>query len=258
VLTVLPAAAIALAEWFVATYAVLLACFVGTAIIVGRVDRARPHAKIQKDRATPQRQARRDLRQSLLSLATIAFFFALGSVLYERFGVGFRADGMGVVGMALSFVASMVLYDTWFYWLHRLLHQAPFYRAAHRWHHLTTTPVAWSNNSDTFLDNCVLQSYWIVAHLLLPVGPLVLLAHKAYDQITGTIGHSGHEHGGPLCLPPSPLVSVTHHDQHHRHFRCNYATHFIWWDRAMGTLHRDYAVEARRNIRAAGAAAGCR
>jgi sterol desaturase/sphingolipid hydroxylase (fatty acid hydroxylase superfamily) len=40
-----------------------------------------------------------------------------------------------------------------------------------------------------------------------------------------------------LVRPPSPLVGVTHHDQHHRHARCNYGVHFTLWDRIMGTLH---------------------
>ena len=81
--------------------------------------------------------------------------------------------------------------------------------------------------------------------------PAVLLVHKIYDQITGVIGHSGWEHGGGWCRPPSPLVGVTHHDQHHRYFRYNYATHFTWWDRMMGTLHPDHDAELRHNLAAA-------
>jgi sterol desaturase/sphingolipid hydroxylase (fatty acid hydroxylase superfamily) len=46
----------------------------------------------------------------------------------------------------------------------------------------------------------------------------------------------------------SPLVGVTHHDQHHRYFRCNYATHFSVWDRIMGTLHPDHDAELKHNI----------
>ncbi|TMK12662.1 MAG: sterol desaturase family protein, partial [Alphaproteobacteria bacterium] len=101
--------------------------------------------------------------------------------------------------------------------------------------------------------NLFLQSYWLVAHFLIPAAPAVLLAHKLYDQVTGVIGHSGWEHGGAWCRPPSPLVSVTHHDQHHRYFRCNYATHFTLWDRLMGTLHPEHDAEARRNIAATAA-----
>jgi len=110
------------------------------------------------------------------------------------------------------------------------------------------TPVAWSNNSDRLIDNLFLQSYWLVAHFLIPAAPAILLAHKLYDQITGVVGHCGWEHGGRWCWPPSPLVGVTHHDQHHRFFRCNYATHFTLWDRLMGTLHRDHDAELKRNL----------
>jgi Delta7-sterol 5-desaturase len=80
-----------------------------------------------------------------------------------------------------------------------------------------------------------------------------LLAHKLYDQVTGVVGHCGYEHGGFWCRPPSPLVGVTHHDQHHRYFRCNYATHFTWWDRLMGTLHQEHDAELRRNLAATSA-----
>ncbi len=148
----------------------------------------------------------------------------------------------------MSLIASLLLFDTWFYWLHRLIHTRFFYRRVHRWHHLTIAPVVWSNNSDRLIDNLFLQSYWFVAHLLIPIAPATLLAHKIYDQITGVIGHSGHEHGGRWCWPPSPLVGVTHHDQHHQFFRCNYATHFTWWDRTMGTLHPDHDRELKQNI----------
>ena len=147
-----------------------------------------------------------------------------------------------------SAVASLLLFDTWFYWLHRLIHTRFFYRWVHRWHHLTITPVVWSNNSDRLVDNLFLQSYWLVAHFLIPVAPAVLFAHKIYDQITGVIGHSGYEHGGRWCWPPSPLVGVTHHDQHHQFFRCNYATHFSWWDRMMGTLHPDHDRALKANL----------
>jgi Delta7-sterol 5-desaturase len=245
----------ALAQDFLVTYAVLLFCYVATALIINRLDRGQPENKIQRDREISPHQVRRDLRQSVISLANIACLLALGWWTNDQLGIGFRLARMTVENTVLSFIASMVLYDTWFYWFHRLLHVKPFYRIIHRWHHLTTAPVVWSNNSDTILDNFVLQSYWLVAHLIFPIAPIVLLAHKILDQITGTIGHSGYEHGGAVCLPPSPFNSVTHHDQHHRYFNCNYSTHFTVWDRIMGTLHPDHDAEVRRNIARAKVAA---
>jgi sterol desaturase/sphingolipid hydroxylase (fatty acid hydroxylase superfamily) len=227
-------------------YAVLVAVYVATCLVVTRLNRGIAVAKIQARETAPALVAR-DRRQSLLSLAGIAAMFGTGHWAYATLGWGWPAPS-GVVGTILSAATSLLLFDTWFYWFHRLIHTRPLYRPVHQWHHLTVTPVVWSNNSDRLIDNLFLQSYWLVAHLIFPVAPAVLLAHKLYDQVTGIVGHSGWEHAGRLSWPPSPLVGVTHHDQHHRYFRCNYATHFSLWDRAMGTLHSEHDAELKSNI----------
>jgi len=228
-----------------AVYVVLLTSYLISCLVVTRLNRG--VVKIQPSRQTPRSQIRRDRRQSVFSLAVIATMLGCGHWTYTTLGWGLRPLP-GIGGTMLSLVASLVLFDTWFYWFHRLIHTRLLYRRVHRWHHLTITPVVWSNNSDRLVDNLFLQSYWLIAHMLIPIAPAALFAHKIYDQITGVIGHSGYEHGGRWCLPPSPLVGVTHHDQHHQFFRCNYATHFTWWDRVMGTLHPDHDREIRANI----------
>ena len=86
----------------------------------------------------------RDILQSTLSLAQIAFFLAVGMTM--------RAAGLGIQPWKQTFGTSiaslglaLVLFDTWFYWGHRLLHTKFLYPRAHRWHHTVTTPVVWSN-----------------------------------------------------------------------------------------------------------------
>jgi len=227
-------------------YAALLMTYFASCLVVTRLNRGT--VKIQPSRQTPQSQIRRDRNQSVFSLAVIATMLGGGHWAYTTLGWGLRPLP-GIGGTMLSLVGSLVLFDTWFYWFHRLIHTRLLYRRVHRWHHLTITPVVWSNNSDRLVDNLFLQSYWLIAHMLIPIAPAALFAHKIYDQITGVIGHSGYEHGGRWCLPPSPLVGVTHHDQHHQFFHCNYATRFTWWDRVMGTLHPDHDREISANIK---------
>ena len=241
----IPAQLVDLLGAIAAIYAALLATYFVTCLAITRLNRQA--CKIQRSRQTPIAQIRRDQKQSVFSLAVIAAMLGCGHWSYIILGWGLRPLP-GVGGIGLSLVASLVLFDAWFYWLHRLIHTRFLYRCVHRWHHLTVTPVAWSNNSDRLIDNLLLQSYWLVAHMLIPISPAVLFAHKIYDQITGVIGHSGFEHGGRWCWPPSPLVGVTHHDQHHQFFRFNYATHFTWWDRMMGTLHPDHDSELKANL----------
>ena len=250
---VIPAQLISLAETVAGVYGALLATYFATGLIVTRLNRKMPARKIQL-RIETRAQIRRDQRQSVVSLAVIAALFGCGQWSHAALGWGFPAPS-GIAGIVLSFIASLLLFDAWFYWLHRLIHTRSLYGRVHSWHHQTVTPEVWSNNSDRAVDNLFLQSYWLVAHFLIPIAPAVLFAHKLYDQVTGELGHSGYEYAGELCWPPSPLVTVTHHDQHHRFGACNYGTHFTVWDRLMGTLHPTHDEEARRNIRGAGPAA---
>jgi Delta7-sterol 5-desaturase len=240
---------LSLAVGFALVYAIMLSCYFGTCLIVTWLGRRRPDYKIQKDRQAPPGQIKRDIRASISSLAAISFLFTLGAWFHYQFGWGYKIHQMTIANTIVSFGFSMLVFDTWFYWFHRLLHTRWFFKRAHRRHHLIRTPVAWSNDSDTLADNCFLQSYWVFAYFMFPISPIVLLAHKIYDLVTGCIGHSGYEYTGRLSLPPSPLISVTHHDQHHRYSRCNYSTHFTIWDRLMGTLCREHDAEAARNIR---------
>ncbi len=233
---------------FAIVYSLLLTVYFATGLLFFTNEPGRKD-KIQPTRTLPDAKVKRDILQSVRSLASIAAMFALGHILYTSFHIGWTAWPASIWSVPLSFILSMIAYDTWFYWMHRLLHTKPFYRPIHRWHHLSLPSVAWSNNSDTLLDNMFLQSYWLAAHLILPVAPVVLLAHKLYDHVSGIIGHSGVEHGGAITYPPSPFNSVTHHDQHHRYFNCNYSPHFTVWDRLMGTLHKTHDAELKENLR---------
>jgi len=230
-----------------AVYAVLLATYFFACLAITKLSRRMVGRKIQA-RTETRAQIKRDRRQSVVSLAVIATMFGLGQWVYQNLGYGIQAREPGFASLFGSFVLSLFLFDTWFYWMHRLIHTRFFYRKVHAWHHRTVAPEAWSNNSDLLIDNLFLQSYWLVAHFFIPIAPTMLLIHKLYDQISGTIGHSGHELAGSVCWPPSPLISVTHHDQHHRFVHCNYATHFTFWDRLMGTLHPTHDSEVKRNL----------
>ena len=236
-----------LAGTVIGIYAALVAAYYFTCLIVARLNRGKEWRKLQV-RVESAEQIRRDRRQSVVSLGVIATLFGCGGWTWRTLHWGLPAPGHGLAGMVGSFLLSMLLFDTWFYWLHRLIHSRALYAMVHRWHHLTMAPEVWTNNSDLLLDNLFLQTYWLAAHWLIPAAPAALFAHKLYDTVTGVIGHSGYEYAGIFAYPPSPIISVTHHDQHHRFVHCNYSTHFTFWDRLMGTLHRTHDAELSRNL----------
>jgi len=96
-----------------AIYVILLATYLATCVVVTLLNRRLVEAKLQR-RETPAALIRRDQKQSLLSLAMIAAMFGTGHWLYVEFGWGLAPAG-GIAGTVLSFVGSLVLFDTWTY-----------------------------------------------------------------------------------------------------------------------------------------------
>jgi sterol desaturase/sphingolipid hydroxylase (fatty acid hydroxylase superfamily) len=222
-----------------AIYGLLIGIYYALGVLVTDTNKHWVADRKIQSRESPPDLIRRDILQSTLSLVQIASFFAAGIALRSA-GFGVAAWRLSPVSFLIAVALSMVFFDTWFYWGHRLLHTRLLYKRLHQWHHVATTPTVWSNNSDTFLDNMVLQSYWLFAPLFLPAPTAVFVVHKIYDQASGMIGHSGYEYNASTARFPSPLLAVTHHDQHHRYFKYNYAVHFVIWDRLMHTLHPGY------------------
>lgn len=225
---------------WLATYLVLAGIYLLLGWAVTSYNQARLEAFRIQARDCPEELVQRDFRQSLKSLINISGMLA-GGLTLRHMGFGVEAFETSLMSFITWAVVSLILFDTWFYWFHRLIHHRRLYAKIHRWHHRSSTPTVWANNSDTFLDNLFCQSYWFFAPLLLPAPTAVLVAHKMYDQITGMLGHAGYEYApGKFSARPSPMIGTTFHDMHHSEFHYNFATHFSIWDRLMSTLHPDY------------------
>jgi sterol desaturase/sphingolipid hydroxylase (fatty acid hydroxylase superfamily) len=234
---------------YVGAYLALLSIYVGASLFFGWLNRtpfgqARKIQRRTRDKDLPLKS---QIRSAAISLAGIAALLAAGVWLNERGYALFpqlALDGYTVVG---GFLLSMLVYDTHFYWTHRLVHRPGLMRRVHKLHHDVQVPVPWTTNSESFLDGVLINAYWLYAAVLLPVPVEVLVLHRLYDMFTGVMGHCGHEYAGIFTHRRSPFVSVTHHDQHHQYFHCNFGVHFLFWDRLMGTLRPGYHETASSN-----------
>jgi Delta7-sterol 5-desaturase len=224
-------------------YIGLLALYFATGGILHTVNRLHPERRIQS--RPLKNQIPMEVRQSVLALFTIAIYVA-GGLFAQAKGWTMAPYELSVTSAVLTFAISMVLYDSWFYWGHRLMHTKALYRF-HAHHHKSVVPTPWANNSDTLIGAFVEQFYFMVIPFVLPIAPEVIIAHKIFDQVEGMIGHAGHEYFASSSTRwPWPFPCTTFHDQHHGHFGYNYANTFTWWDRAMGTLHPTYDETVRR------------
>ena len=147
---------------------------------------------------------------------------------------------VGVVGLFVALVAV----DTWFYWLHRLLHENKWlYRNVHLIHHGSrdTTPLTGQRFHPLELFLITVPNAFL---------PLIFLLDERYyvAAFIFSLVNNVYAHGGFELLPTFweriPLLrhktTSLHHNMHHDRVRGNYALYFTWWDRLMGTEFRDY------------------
>lgn len=226
---------------FAALLALVIACVIvimlGTGLFFEVMNSRHPERKVQKERVNTRKW------QELVYAPGSVFMLSLcftGGLFAQWQGWALTPLSLTWWSVPLTFVISMLFYDAWFYWVHRLLHMRFMFRF-HALHHTSVSPTVWTNHHETLVESFLNQFYFFLIVFLLPIPWQVLVAQKVYDQISGMLGHAGYEHfASPLGRSPWPLASTVFHDQHHGYFRFNYAHTFSFWDRLMGTLHPRY------------------
>lgn len=227
-----------LALWL-AVYVVTFGLYLGFGAAFQLYAHRHPERRIQANRRGEKRKWK-EIRQSAWSLTATCFCLAGGLFAQWKGWTLVAPLELSWWSVPLMFAVSIVAFDAWFYWGHRLMHWGPLMKH-HQYHHRSVAPTVWSNYSDTLPDAFIMQSYYLWVPFILPIPPEVLIAHRLYDHFNGMIGHSGFEFAASKWTRiPSPMVCTLFHDQHHSHFNYNYANFFSFWDRVMGTLHRDY------------------
>ena len=187
------------------------------------------------------RQIGREMRWSLMSAAI--YGVPAGIVAW-----GWQAHGWTKVyadprawplwWMPLSVLAYLLAHDAWFYWTHRLMHRPKPFRIAHAVHHASRPPTAWAAMS--FHPWEALTGAIVIPALvfLIPIHVAMLGLVLAVMTIMGVTNHMGWELF-PRWLVAGPvgkwLITASHHDRHHRDYRCNYGLYFRHWDRWCAT-----------------------
>lgn len=150
---------------------------------------------------------------------------------------------------ALSVVFCLILHDTYFYWMHRLLHHKKLFKLTHVVHHQSTNPSPWTSYSFHLLEAITEGAILLVLVFILPLHPLSVLLFTIASFIINVYGHLGYEIT-PEWFRHTWLFEVlntsVHHNLHHSKFKGNYGLYFRIWDRIMGTEYPDYVKEYDR------------
>jgi sterol desaturase/sphingolipid hydroxylase (fatty acid hydroxylase superfamily) len=147
--------------------------------------------------------------------------------------------GLPSVATLLCEVAGYVLlFDVYFYVLHRLLHTPLVFRHVHARHHRARDVDLWSTIAMHPVEFLAIVGFVPLALALAPVHTASLLVVCTFLGASIAFAHSG------FCFAPrtdrlllrARYLTPRIHAAHHAHRQCNYGAITTLFDRALGTL----------------------
>lgn len=191
-------------------------------------------------------QIKREIKNALYTLSVGALFTSIVIYLSTYGFTKIYTDySENLFFSFFGFFILLIIDDTWFYWIHRLLHHPKIYRYVHAEHHKSVHVNPFTSLSFHFLEP-VLLSLWIFpVTILLPTYAPVLGLMQLYGFLDNVKSHLGYEFY-PSWWNKSGfrmMTSSTHHNMHHSKFKGNYGVHFRFWDKVMKTEFDNYEQE---------------
>ena len=148
--------------------------------------------------------------------------------------------------IALEYAAYFIGFDTWFYWLHRLMHVEPIYRTVHKLHHYSTSPNVLTTLSVNPLESLINGGFVPLFTALVTVHADTMALIGPTNIIMGLYVHSGYEffpRWWNKSWATKWFITATFHDQHHKYFNFNYGGYTTLWDRICGTMRPKFEAD---------------
>jgi Delta7-sterol 5-desaturase len=197
---------------------------------------------------TKPRRANQNWREIGYSLVTSVIFAVAGAGMTLAWQKGYTQIYTDVAAYPAWWTAASVplvlfLHETYYYWLHRWMHQPGVYKWVHKSHHDSVTTSAWTSFSFHPTES-ILQA--VILPLLLffiPVHYAALGLILLIMTTTSVINHLNTEiypNGFYQNWFGKWWIGATHHSLHHSQFRYNYGLYFTFWDKLMHTESPDF------------------
>jgi len=140
--------------------------------------------------------------------------------------------------LPLSLLLSMLGHETYYYWLHRLMHHPSVFRLVHKVHHDSNTTSPFTAFSFHPLEGLLQAIVLPLTLLVLPMHPYVILIQLTLMTFSSVINHLNieifpgnfHKH-----IVGKWIIGATHHSLHHKQFKYNFGLYFTFWDKWRST-----------------------
>jgi len=138
----------------------------------------------------------------------------------------------------ISILIFMLLHDTYYYWMHKWMHDFKWLRRYHLDHHKSVNTTVLTSFSfhpvESFFQAIILPILFMIVPLHL-FAILFILFLMTFSAIINHAGVEIYPRKGFLNGFRKYVIGATHHDLHHRFAQKNYGLYFTFWDRWMNT-----------------------
>lgn len=211
--------------------------------------------QIQSRKAT-NKDFWREFRHSFYTTFIIAIIIVLAfKTSFRKFTLVYSDwDSYKLIWIPISILLAMIVHDTYFYWMHRLIHHPRIYKHVHLVHHKSVSPSPLASYSFHILEAILEVLIAPILLVIIPLHPIALITFALLSFGVNVYGHLGYEIA-PRGLRRSFLFELlttsTYHNLHHSAYFGNYGLYFRVWDRVMGTENPAYvdhydAIQTKR------------
>jgi sterol desaturase/sphingolipid hydroxylase (fatty acid hydroxylase superfamily) len=204
-----------------------------------------------RDRIASKRQ-RKEIYWAICSSAIFACLTAAMFWLYQQDYTRVYTDikTYGWLYFTGSIMFVLLLYETYYYWLHRWMHLPKVFKVVHKIHHESIHTSAFTSFSFHPVEALLQFMLLPVIVMMIPLHYAAIFIVLSLMTISAIINHAGEEIY-PRWFRRHPiarwLIGSTHHDLHHKEFNSNFGLCFTLWDWWMNTESRTYQDQFRRN-----------
>lgn len=182
-------------------------------------------------------------RELLLSTYSALIFSFMGMLLLILRQKGYTQIYSNINEFPLWYIpVSILLYlvshDTYYYWLHRWMHESKVIRRFHMEHHKSVDTTVFTSFSfhpvESFLQALIVP----MLLLIIPMSVIAIMITLTLMTISAIINHAGVEiypSNKNSRLFRKYIIGATHHDYHHRNSKKHFGLYFTFWDRLMKT-----------------------
>ena len=150
-----------------------------------------------------------------------------------------------VLTIAWQFAVYFVLFDVYFYFLHRLMHTKALFWV-HRVHHRSRAPDPLTAFSFHPIEGLLTGGFVPIMVLLFDLHVYTIVIVNLFGVINSVLVHSGHEIF-PSWWYRKPAtrwyLTPMFHDRHHIRWKHNFGGFTTIWDRLFGTMHPDFVAD---------------